>query len=219
MGKSQVNTNTILGFPPFNLKSDPLPALSGGPPLQVYTHLPQALPPSSAVSRTAIFRPDRHFHWPGSHHFTNTIQKPGFWNFANLIGEKTKTKNGTMVQLELKSCWFDPEIPFLTTAIDTHDPATQLCYAAVSSSKSWTRPNLLFHGRRSVSIGCSPERKLPKDTTVRRCWDQQVVCVPEPRHWLLHWPLTRHSGAQDPLPLPETRLVCVLSLFTCHTKT
>ena len=99
--------------------------------------LPQALPPSSAVSHTAVFRPDRHFHWPGSHHFTNTIQKPGFWNFANLIGEKTKTKtkNGTMVQLELKSCWFDPEIPFLTTAIDTHDPATQLCYAAVSSSK------------------------------------------------------------------------------------
>ena len=40
-----------------------------------------------------------------------------------------------MVQLELKSCWFDPEIPFLTAAIDTHDPATQLFYAAVSNSK------------------------------------------------------------------------------------
>ena len=133
--------------------------------------LPQALPPSSALTRTAVFRPDRHFHWPGSHHFTNTIQKPGFWKFANLIGEKTKQKqNGTMVQLELKSCWFDPEIPFVTTAIDTHDPATQLFYAAVSNSKKAALDQIYCSTREDQFQQETVLRgKLPKDTTVRPC--------------------------------------------------
>lgn len=75
-----------------------------------------------------------------------------------------------MVQLELKSCWFDPEIPFVTTAIDTHDPATQLFYAAVSNSKKAALDQIYCSTREDQFQQETVLRgKLPKDTTVRPC--------------------------------------------------